>query len=193
MLGSQIPTLYADVVVELDVGDSSRPFRSASSFHIVMVNDLRSADQRSEINQVNVRHILITPNEIIDDETAQQRLNDAIAKIGEGEDFGEVAKLLSDDSGSANIGGDMGWTDPGTFVPEFDEIVEQSEIGVISEPFQSRFGWHVLEVLGRRVYDNTEDLKRSNCDLRIRNSKMEEETQAWARRLRDEAFIDVRI
>lgn len=192
MMGAQIPTLYADVVVSMNPGEVSKPFRSSSSFHIVKVNDLRSADQRSEIDQVNVRHILIVPNEIIDDETARQRLEDAFEKLRDGEDFGELAKLLSDDPGSSNSGGDMGWTGPGTFVPEFDEVVSNSEIGVVSEPFKSRFGWHILEVVDRRVYDNTEDLKASNCDLRIRNSKMDEETQIWIRRLRDEAFVDIR-
>jgi peptidyl-prolyl cis-trans isomerase SurA len=140
-----------------------------------------------------VRHILITPNEIIDDETAKQRLENAAERIANGEDFGEIAKLMSDDPGSANSGGDMGWTDPGTFVPEFDDVVNSSEIGDVSEPFRSRFGWHIVEVLGRRVYDNTEDLKESNCIVRIQNGKMEEETQLWTRRLRDEAFVEKRI
>ena len=193
MVGSQIPTIYADVVITLEPGGVSEPFRSTSSFHIVKVNEIRSANQHSEIDQVNVRHILITPNQIIDDETAQQRLDEALEKVRNGEDFGELAKLISDDPGSANSGGEMGWTDPGTFVPEFDEVVNATEVGSISEPFRSRFGWHIVEVLERRVYDNTEDLKQLNCDQRIRNGKMDEETQAWIRRLRDEAYIDIRI
>lgn len=193
MKGNQLPTLYADVVVSMNAGEFSKPFRGSSSFHIVRVNELRSADQRSEVEQVNVRHILITPNEIIDDETAKQRLENAAERIANGEDFGEIAKLMSDDPGSANSGGDMGWTDPGTFVPEFDDVVNSSEIGDVSEPFRSRFGWHIVEVLGRRVYDNTEDLKESNCIVRIQNGKMEEETQLWTRRLRDEAFVEKRI
>jgi peptidyl-prolyl cis-trans isomerase SurA len=100
---------------------------------------------------------------------------------------------MSDDPGSANNGGEMGWTGPGTFVPEFESVINDAEIGVISEPFRTRFGWHVVEVTDRRVYDNTEDVKRNNCDLRIRNGKMEEETQLWIRRIRDEAFVDIRI
>jgi peptidyl-prolyl cis-trans isomerase SurA len=192
MKGDQLPTIYSDVVVDLEAGSISEPFRSASSYHIVKVNDLRSAVQRSEIDQVHVRHILVTPNEIIDDETAKQRLDDAVKRIGEGEEFDEIAKLLSDDPGSANNGGDMGWSGPGTFVPEFEEVVNSLEIGVLSEPFRSRFGWHVLEVLDRRVYDNTEDLKETNCIRRIQNSKMEEETQLWMQRLRDEAFVEIR-
>ncbi|MDH3533481.1 MAG: peptidylprolyl isomerase, partial [Gammaproteobacteria bacterium] len=150
------------------------------------------AVQRSEVEQVRVRHILVSPNEIIDDQTAQQRLVDVLEKIRSGEDFGEQAKLLSDDPGSANNGGEMDWSGPGVFVPEFEEVINKAEIGVISEPFRTRFGWHIVEVLDRRVYDNTEDLKQSNCDLRIRNSKMEEETQLWMQRIRDEAYVDIR-
>lgn len=191
--GDQLPTLYTDIVAAMEAGDVSEPFRSASSFHIVKVNDLRSAIQRSEIEQVLVRHILVTPNEIIDDETAKQQLEDALEKLADGEDFGELAKLMSDDPGSANNGGEMDWSGPGTFVPEFEEVVDASEIGEISDPFRSRFGWHVVEVMDRRVYDNTEDLKQSNCDLRIRNGKMEEETQLWIQRLRDEAYVETRI
>jgi len=193
MKGSQLPTLYTDVVAAMQSGDFSEPFRGASSFHIVKVNEMRSADQRSEIDQVKVRHILVTPNEIIDDETAKQRLDDAVKRIRDGEDFAEIAKLLSDDPGSANTGGDMGWAGPGTFVPEFEKVVNDSDIGRVSEPFRSRFGWHIIEVLERRVYDNTEDLKESNCVLRIQNSKLEEETQMWMRRIRDEAFVETRI
>jgi len=191
--GSQLPTIYTGIVAEMGAGEVSEPFRASSSFHIVKVNDLRSAIERSEINQTQVRHILITPNEIIDDETAKQRLDDAVERIKGGENFAEVAKLLSDDPGSANTGGEMGWSGPNTFVPEFEEVVDNSEIGELSDPFRTRFGWHILEVTDRRVYDNTEDLKESNCVLRIQNSKLEEETQLWMRRIRDEAFVDTRI
>jgi peptidyl-prolyl cis-trans isomerase SurA len=193
MTGQSVPTLFAEILPGMQADDISEPFRRGSSYHIVKVDNLRSAVQQSQVNQVKVRHILVTPNEIIDDDTAKQRLDEALAKIRAGEDFGEQAKLLSDDPGSANLGGDLGWTSPGTFVPEFDAVVDQSEIGVVSEPFRSQFGWHILEVLERRVYDNTEDLKERNCDLRIRNSKMEDETVLWMQRLRDEAFVDTRI
>ena len=152
---------------------------------------MRSAIERSQVDQVLVRHILITPNEIIDDQTAKQRLEDALEKIRAGENFGELAKLLSDDPGSANNGGEMDWSGPGTFVGEFENVVTATEIGGISEPFRSRFGWHIIEVMDRRVYDNTEDLKETNCIIKIRNSKMEEETQLWIQRLRDEAYVKI--
>jgi peptidyl-prolyl cis-trans isomerase SurA len=191
--GEQLPSLYINVVAELKAGDVTDPIRAPNSFHIVKVNDLRSAVEQSQEDQVLVRHILVTPNEIIDAETAKQRLDDAVVRIGEGEKFGEVAKLLSDDPGSANLGGEMDWSGPGTFVPEFEEVVNAAEIGAVSEPFETRFGWHIVEVMDRRVYDNTEDLKRGNCVNKIRNSKMEEETQIWVQRLRDEAYVDIRI
>jgi peptidyl-prolyl cis-trans isomerase SurA len=191
--GSQLPTLFADVVGDLGVGDYSRPIRAVSGFHLIKVLDLRSVNQKSEVEQISVRHILITPDEIIDEETAKQRLDDAIERIRAGEDFGEVAKLMSDDPGSANDGGEMGWTNPGTFVPEFEEMANKMEIGVLSEPFRSRFGWHVLEVMDRRVYDNTEDLKESSCVQRVRNGKLTNESELWIRRIRDEAFVETRI
>lgn len=191
--GQQIPTIFTDVLQNMSSGDIAPPIRTASSFHIVKVDNLRLAVERSEIDQVKVRHILITPNEIIDDETAQQRLDDALEKIRGGEDFAEQAKLLSDDPGSANLGGDLGWSQPGDYVPEFAQAVADAEIGVVTEPFRSYHGWHILEVLERRVYDNTEDLKESNCLVRIRMSKQEEETQLWRQRLRDGAFVESRI
>jgi len=193
MQGQQVPTLFTDVLQDMGKGDVAAPIRAASSFHIVKVDDLRSAVERSEINQANVRHILVMPNEIIDDATAKQRLDEALGKIREGEDFGEHAKLLSDDPGSSNLGGELGWASPDNFAPEFAQVIRDSEIGVISEPFRTQYGWHVLEVLERRVYDNTEDLKQLNCSTKIRQGKMEEESQLWIQRLRDEAFVETRI
>jgi len=191
--GQQVPTLFAEVLQDMAAGDVAPPIRAASSFHIVRVDNLRSAVERSEVNQAKVRHILIMPDEIIDDATAKQRLEESLEKIRAGEDFGEQAKLLSDDPGTANLGGELGWAGPNTYAPEFEQTIANSEIGVISEPFRTQFGWHILEVQERRVYDNTEDLKQRNCDLRIRNGKMEEESQLWMQRLRDEAFVQTRI
>ncbi len=191
--GGQLPSLFFDVVGNMDTGDVSEPIRAVSGYHIVRINQVQGATQKSEIEQTRVRHILITPDQIIDEQTAQQRLEDARERILDGEDFGEVAKLLSDDPGSANDGGEMGWTSPGEFVPEFEEVADNSQIGVLSEPFRSRFGWHILEVLERRTYDNTEDLKESNCIQRVRNGKLNNETELWVRRIRDEAFVETKI
>ncbi|MFQ5982671.1 MAG: peptidylprolyl isomerase [Woeseiaceae bacterium] len=191
--GDQLPTIFSDVVGDMEAGDFSAPIRAVSGYHIVKVNELRGANQRSEVEQMKIRHILITPNEIIDDETAKQQLEEAVVDIISGKDFGELAKLLSDDPGSANDDGEMGWSGPGAFVPEFEEVAKNAEIGVVSDPFKTRFGWHILEVMERRIYDNTEDLKESNCIQRVRNSKLTQETELWMRRIRDEAFVDIRI
>ena len=191
--GDQLPTLFFNVVGDMLPGDVSEPIRAVSGYHLVKVNEIRGVIQKSEIEQTRIRHILITPNEIIDDQTARQRVQEAYDRVIGGEDFSEVAKLMSDDPGSANSGGEMGWTSPGEFVPEFEEVADRSEIGVLSEPFRSRFGWHILEVLERRVYDNTEELKESNCVQRVRNGKLNNETELWTRRIRDEAFVQTKI
>lgn len=191
--GSQLPTLFSDVVGPLGAGQFSKPIRAVSGFHIVKVNEIRGALERSEVQQKEVRHILVSPNEIIDSETAQQKLRDAHDRILAGESFAEVAKLVSDDTGSANNGGEMGWVDPGSFVPEFEKVADEIEIGVLSDPFETRFGWHILEVTDRRTYDNTEEVKERNCIERLRNGKLADESELWARRIRDEAFVDKRI
>jgi peptidyl-prolyl cis-trans isomerase SurA len=191
--GQQIPSIFTEVLQDMKAGDVSEPFRTSSSIHVVRVDNLRSAVERSEIHQAKIRHILVSPNEIIDDATAKQRLEDALEKIRGGEDFAEHAKLLSDDPGSANLGGDLGWSEVSSFAPEFRAAADSAEPGVITEPFRTQFGWHVLEVVERRVYDNTDEIKEQNCIVRIRNSKQEEETLLWLQRMRDEAFVVSRI
>ena len=191
--GQQIPSIFTDVLQDMKPGDITEPFRTSNSIHIVKVDNLRSAVEKSEINQSKIRHILISPNEIIDDATAKQRLEDALEKIRGGEEFSEQAKLMSDDPGSANLGGDLGWSETSSFAPEFKAAADSAETGVITEPFRTQFGWHILEVLERRVYDNTDEIKEQNCVVRIRTSKQEEETLLWLQRMRDEAFVESRI
>ena len=191
--GQQIPSIFTDVLQDMKAGDITEPFRTSNSIHIVKVDNLRSAVEKSEINQSKIRHILISPNEIIDDATAKQRLEDALEKIRGGEEFSEQAKLMSDDPGSANLGGDLGWSETSSFAPEFKAAADSAETGVITEPFRTQFGWHILEVLERRVYDNTDEIKEQNCVVRIRTSKQEEETLLWLQRMRDEAFVESRI
>ena len=191
--GSELPTIFSDIVKSLKVGEISRPYRTKSGFHIVKINDLRSTFSRSEVEQMKVRHILVVPNEIIDNATAKQKLTDAQREIQNGKNFSDIATILSEDPGSKDSGGDMGWVNPGTFVEEFENVAKNLEIGVVSEPFQSRFGWHILEVLGRRTHDNTEERKESICSNSIRNSKFTDEVELWLRRIRDEAYVEIRI
>ena len=191
--GSELPTIFSDIVKSLKVGEISSPYRTQSGFHIVKINDLRSTFNRSEVEQMNVRHILVVPNEIIDNATAKQKLTDAQREIQDGKNFGDIATILSEDPGSKDSGGDMGWVNPGTFVEEFENVAKNLEIGVVSEPFRSRFGWHILEVLGRRTHDNTEERKESICMNSIRNGKFTNEVELWLRRIRDEAYVEIRI
>lgn len=191
--GNQVPTLFSEVLATMAPGDVSDPLRSASGFHIVRLNDQRGAVMKSEVNQAKVRHILVQTNEVIDDQTAETRLKDARDRILAGEKFADLARLISDDPGSVSEGGEMGWTESGTFVREFEDVANALPIGEISPPFKSRFGWHILEVTERRVYDNTEEMRERSCAVSIRNSRVEEETELWLRRMRDEAFVDKRI
>ena len=190
--GDELPTLFAEVVPGMQMGQVSEPIRSGSGYHLVRLDDRRGGDPIME-NQIRARHILITTNEVLDDETARQKLEEIRAQILAGDDFAAVAKVVSEDPGSAVEGGDLGWSNPGVFVPEFQAMAERLPIGELSEPFKTPFGWHILEVTDRRIQDTTEDVKRQRAVMAIRNSKLGEESELWARRLRDEAFVEYRL
>src|SRR5690606_29480039 len=190
--GSQLPTLFVDVVVDMKPGDVSEPIQSGSGLHIVRLNDVRGVERVME-DQVRARHILLTPNEIMDDDAVEQRLIGIREQILGGDEFGPIARAISEDPVSAADGGDLGWIGPGTFVPEFEQKLAELEIGEISEPFRTRFGWHIVEVTDRRSHDMTDELKRQRCIVQIRANKAEEERELWLRRLRDQAFVDIKI
>jgi peptidyl-prolyl cis-trans isomerase SurA len=186
--GSELPTLFADTVVRMSPGEYSRPIQSGSGFQIVKLNEMRGAERVME-DQLHVRHILITPNEILDDDAAQQKLIGVRNQILGGDDFATIARAVSEDTVSAAEGGDLGWVSPGSFVPEFEERLATLPRGELSEPFRTRFGWHLVEVLDQRSHDTTDEVKRQECAREIRASKAEEERQLWLTRLRDQAFI----
>ncbi|KAA0207517.1 MAG: hypothetical protein EDM71_06810 [Proteobacteria bacterium] len=190
--GDELPTLFADLVPGMQKGQVAEPIRSASGFHLVRLNDRRGGDPIIE-QQVHVRHILIAPNEVLDSDAAREKIQGIRQRIVAGDDFATVARAVSDDPGSKNEGGDLGWTGPGTFAPEFQTVVDGIAPNTLSEPFRTRFGWHILEVLGRRTQDTTEEVKRQQAALAIRNSKLGEETEIWMHRLRDQAFVETRI
>ena len=190
--GAQLPTLFADIVVQMEPGSVSDPIQSASGFHIVRVNEVRGA-QAVMVDQIRARHILMQPNEILDEATVEQRLSGLREDILSGDDFGAIAQALSEDPASAAENGDLGWVVPTDFVPEFAERLEALEVGELSEPFRTRFGWHIVEVTDRRTYDTTEELKEQRCAESIRASKMEEQQQLWLQQIRDQAFVDLRL
>lgn len=190
--GSQLPTLFADIVIEMEPGEVSEPIKSGSGFYIVRLNEMRGGE-RIMVDQVRARHILMSPNEVLDDDATHQKLLGVYQQILDGEDFATLALAQSEDTVSAADGGDLGWTTADTFVPEFAEVLESLEIGEMSEPVRTRFGWHIIEVTDRRAYDTTDDMKRQQCQQEIRLSKAEEERQMWIQQLRDEAFIERRL
>ncbi len=188
----ELPTIFADVVPALQEGDIAEPIRAGSGFHIVKVDEIRGKKQTFE-DQTRIRHILIKTTEIKDGDTAKQQLLKIRKQITDGEDFATVATAVSEDPGSAAKGGDLGWMGPGVFVPEFEAMANSLPIGELSQPFATPFGWHILEVLDRRTYDTTDDIQKREAIMAIRNAKLEEETELWVRRIRDEAFVDFRI
>ncbi len=190
--GYQLPTLFADVVIGMEPEEVSDPIQSGSGFHIVRLNETRGA-QTVIVDQLRVRHILLRPNEIMDNDAVQQRLAGIREQILDGDEFGPIAQSVSEDPTSAADNGDLGWVEAGIFVPEFEEMLNSLEINELSEPFQTRFGWHLAEVTDSRSYDTTEEVKEQRCADQIRASKVEEDRELWLRRLRDEAFVENRI
>jgi peptidyl-prolyl cis-trans isomerase SurA len=190
--GTELPTFLTDVVLKLKPGEVAEPLRTPTGFHIVRLNDKRGGAQQVMVSQVHVRHILMKPNELADEATVRQKLTDIRNRILKGEDFAGLAKVSSEDPGSASDGGDLGWTGPGTFVPEFEQSIAALKEKEISEPFKTPFGWHIVQLLGKREFDNTDELKRKHAVDEIRASKADEETELWLRRMRDEAYVEYR-
>lgn len=190
--GEALPTLFAEIVPAMEPGSVSEPIRSSSGFNLVRLNDVKGNEPIME-DQVRARHILIKTDEIMDDDIVQQKLTEIREGILNGDEFAAVAKAVSDDPGSAVEGGDLGWAGPGMFVGVFEDKINSLEIGEISEPFKSEFGWHIVEVTDRRVHDTTDDVMRQRAMLAIRDSKVAEETELWLRQLRDESFVEYRL
>jgi peptidyl-prolyl cis-trans isomerase SurA len=191
--GSQLPSIVAEQVAKMKVGEVSEPIRTPSGFHLFRLNELRGL-QQSVVSQVHARHILVRTNELEDDQTLEQKLSDIRERVLKGgEDFAAIAAVTSQDPGSAADGGDLGWAGPGTFVPEFEKQLESLKENEISKPFKTQYGWHIVQLLGRRMHDATEDVRRQRAFAELRESKAEEETELWLRRLRDEAFVEYRM
>jgi peptidyl-prolyl cis-trans isomerase SurA len=187
----ELPSLFAEVVPTLAVGEVSQPLRSGSGFHLVRVKDKKSEDVHL-VKQTLASHILIKTNELTTDEEAQQRLEKLRERIVNGEDFAELARANSDDTGSAIDGGSLGWVSPGVMVPEFEEKMNSLAVGEMSDVFKSRFGWHLIKVYDRREENMAEEYQRSKAREQIRQRKIDEEMETWLRSMRDEAYVEYR-
>ncbi|MCW8829582.1 MAG: peptidylprolyl isomerase, partial [Gammaproteobacteria bacterium] len=166
--------------------------RSSSGFHILQLEQKRG-EEKAIIRQVNARHILIRTSELVSDNEARERLQRLRERIVGGEDFAALARANSDDPGSATKGGELGWADPAIYVGAFTEVLKETPVDQLSQPFQSQFGWHIVQPLGWRDHDNTDEMLRNQAFKTLRERKIEEQTQAWIRRLRDEAYVEYRL
>lgn len=188
----QLPTLFSGAVVAMKVGDISELIRSASGFHIVKLSDKRTAEERHVVTQTRARHILLRTDELTSNEDARNKLEQLYQRIKSGDDFAELARSHSNDPGSAANGGSLGWVSPGDLVPAFEEVMTDLKLNEVSPPFRTQFGWHIVQVLERRDYDDTDELKKNRAREQIRQRKIEDETQTWLRQLRDEAYVEIR-
>ena len=189
----QVPSIFDGVVEHLAINQVSDLIRSPSGFHIIKLVDKKESKQQHIIQQTLARHILIKTNELVSNAEAQRRLQRLRQRIVAGEDFAKLAQASSDDKASAANGGSLGWTSPGNLVPEFQEVMDKLAPGEISQPFQSRFGWHIVQVMARRQHDDTEQYNRDKARRDLRERKLNEATQNWLRRLRDEAYVEIRL
>ncbi len=184
----ELPQLFVDAVKNLKPGESSKPVRSASGFHLLHL--ISSSNDQLMVRQIHARHILIRPSSEVSDEQARKTLSELKQKIENGKSFAELASEYSEDPGSKIKGGDLGWAGPGDFVPAFENVANSLSIGQLSEPFKSSFGWHILEVLEHRDFDQTKTNKENQARNAIQKRKSDEELRLWLRRIRDEAYVE---
>jgi len=189
---NRLPALFADVVVKLQDGEVGPLLRSPNGFHLVKLVAKRGGAALPPVEQTHVRHILIKVNEVVAEIEARHKLEGLYDRIKHGEDFAALAKLYSQD-GSASKGGDLGWIYPGDTVPDFERAMNALKPGELSQPIQSPFGFHLIEVLERRVQDVSADRQRAAARQILRERKMDEAYQDWLRQIRDRAYVELRL
>lgn len=188
----QLPSGFSEPVRALEPGEISDVIQTSDGFHVVKLLDERRAGAE-EVVETRARHILLQTGDGVEDADAETRLRDFAERIREGESFEYFARTHSDDPGSAAEGGDLGWTRPGQLVGAFQDAMDQLEPGELSEPFRTRFGWHIVHVEDRRTRDVTDDRRRERIAQQIHERKRQEALQQWLRELRDEAYVDYRL
>ncbi len=189
---NSIPPLLQSYVAKMSTGDTEGPIAAGRGFHIIQLEEVRS-DASNIVRQTHARHILIRTNEVTSDEHARARLTQLRERIIGGDDFDALARANSDDKASAIKGGDLGWSTPGNLVPEFEEQMDALPIDGVSQPFETQFGWHIVQVLGRRDYDATDETRRDQARKAVRDEKSTEAMENYLLKLRDEAYIELRL
>jgi peptidyl-prolyl cis-trans isomerase SurA len=188
----RMPAIFSEVVVKLKVGEVAPMLRSPNGFHIVKLVSKGGGATVPAVQQTHVRHILIKVNEVVSEADARHKLTILYERIKNGASFAELARLFSQD-GSASKGGDLGWIYPGDTVPEFERAMNQLPPGEVSQPVQTPFGFHLIEVLERRVQDVSADRQRAAARQVLRGRKMDEAYQDWLRQARDRSYVEIRL
>ncbi|MCP4331852.1 MAG: molecular chaperone SurA [Gammaproteobacteria bacterium] len=185
---AEIPSLFTSHIIDMEPGDHAGPIRSASGIHIIFLREQRDLEVTMS-KQTKSRHILLKPNELVSEDDARLRLLEFRERIEAGEDFARLARLYSVDYNSGVDGGNIGWLDPGATVKEYEEATNQLAEGEISQPVRSQFGWHLIQLTGRRTIDETEQNKRNKIYSQLLQQKQREVFDLWRRQLRDEAYV----
>jgi peptidyl-prolyl cis-trans isomerase SurA len=188
----QIPSLFTEYVDKMKEGDVEGPIRSSSGFHIIKMLGIKGGGQHL-MTKTRVRHILIKTTEVLTDEEAVQKLQALRHRIESGEDFAVVARAHSDDKGSAIKDGELGWVQPGALVAPFEEAMNKLAVNQLSGPVQTPFGWHLIQVEERQQSNDSGEFEKNQAREEIFKRKVEEETELWMRRIRDEAYVEIRL
>ena len=187
----QLPSLFANAVEPMSVGQIEGPIEAGNGFHIIQLRDKRGGTEQI-VKQTHIRHIMLAPNEIRDEQQTIALINELRQRIvDDGEEFTSLARQNSDDATSVVAGGDLDWVSEGGMPIEMESVVDTLEVGEISEPFRSQMGWHIAEVLGRRESDLSSEYTRSQAANMLRNRKFELELQNWLIEIREEAFVEL--
>ena len=187
---AELPSLFAQVVTGLAVGEVSQPLRSGAGFHILKLTEKRETSAKF-LDQTLARHILVQPSEIRTENQAKMLINDIYNRLKEGEDFKQLARQFSEDPGSKMDGGELGWSNPGDYDPAFEMTLNATEIGQLSEPVKSSFGWHIIEVMDRRNEDVSQEEQKNRAYQIIFKRKFDQELQSTLIELRAEAYVDI--
>jgi peptidyl-prolyl cis-trans isomerase SurA len=188
----QLPPPFDAMINALSVGQVTEPMRTPGGFIMIKLLEKRGSGNQVR-DEVNVRHILIKPSEIRSEDDTKRLVERLHQRILAGEDFSQLAKDFSEDPGSALNGGTLSWIDPNILVPEFREVMNSTPAGELSKPFKSPYGWHVLEVMGRRATDSSAQYREQQAMTLLRNRKYDEELQVWLRQIRDEAYVESKL
>jgi peptidyl-prolyl cis-trans isomerase SurA len=188
---SQLPSLFADEVKEMTVGSMKGPIKSGAGYHFLKIEDKRGDTVRIE-DQSLARHILIQTSEIRNKKQALSLINEIKDRISKGEEFSVMARLYSDDPGTKLDGGELGWSSSDVYDPEFKKVLDSSELNIISEPFESSFGFHILEVLDKRKEDISGELLKNKAYQIIYERKFDVQLDKTLQELRAEAFVEIK-